>query len=96
MPVESDSRERPAPFEPPTQKAKMNEEHEMTKEEAIVALARLANATADAETLRALLLGCKALARDGIHRRRVHASQIRRRAEARKAADAAAKQEAAT
>lgn len=62
----------------------MNEEHEMTKEEAIVALARLANATADSGTLRALLLGCKALARDGIHKRRNKAARA-----------AAAKQEAA-
>lgn len=63
-------------------------EHEMTKEEAVVRLGALAHGTADAETLRALLLGCKALARAGIHKRRNKA--------ARAARAAAAKQESAT
>lgn len=59
----------------------MNEEHNMTKEEAIVQLFALAHTAEDPATLRTLLLGCKALARAGIHKRRNHASRIRRKVE---------------
>lgn len=52
--------------------------HVMTKEEAIVRLCALAFAVEDTDTLRALLLGCKALARAGIHKRRVNASRVAR------------------
>lgn len=52
--------------------------HVMTKEEAIVRLCGMAHTVEDPDTLRALLLGCKALARDGIHKRRVKASRIAR------------------
>ena len=52
--------------------------HMMTKEEAIVRLCALAFAAEDTDTLRALLLGCKALARAGVHKRRNHASRIAR------------------
>ena len=52
--------------------------HMMTKEEAIVRLCALAFAAEDTDTLRALLLGCKALARAGVHKRRNHASRVAR------------------
>lgn len=52
--------------------------HVMTKGEAIVRLCALAFAVEDTDTLRALLLGCKALARAGIQKRRNHASRIAR------------------
>lgn len=51
---------------------------EMTKEEAIVALCRAAKGTDDPSLLRAICLGCKALARDGIHKRRNKASRAAR------------------
>lgn len=44
----------------------------MTKKEAIVALCGMAQ-TADETQLRAIALGCKALARDAIHKARVKA-----------------------
>ena len=52
--------------------------HEMTKEEAIVALCRAAKGTDDPSLLRAICLGCKALAREGIHKRRNRASRSAR------------------
>lgn len=55
---------------------------EMTKEEAIVALCRAAKGTDDPSLLRAICLGCKALAREGIHKRRNKASRAARGKEA--------------
>ena len=52
-------------------------DHLMTKEEAIVALCNMAQ-TADENQLRAIALAAKALARAGIHKRRVHASRVAR------------------
>ena len=54
----------------------------MTKEEAAVRLCGLAAGTDDPATLRALLLGCKALCREGIHKRRNKASRAARGKEA--------------
>ena len=54
----------------------------MTKEEAIVALCRAARGTDDPATLRALLLGCKALCREGLHKRRNKAARAARGKEA--------------
>lgn len=51
---------------------------EMTKEEAAVRLCGLAAGTDDPATLRALLLGCKALCREGVHKRRNKASRAAR------------------
>lgn len=56
----------------------------MTKEEAAVRLCGLAAWTDDPATLRALLLGCKALCREGIHKRRNRAA-LAARTEARHA-----------
>ena len=50
----------------------------MTKEEAAVRLCGLAAGTDDPATLRALLLGCKALCREGLHKRRNNASRAAR------------------
>lgn len=50
----------------------------MTKEEAAVRLCGLAAGTDDPATLRALLLGCKALCREGLHKRRNKASRAAR------------------
>lgn len=50
----------------------------MTKEEAIVALCRAAKGSDDPSLLRAICLGCKALARDGIHKRRNRAARSAR------------------
>ena len=50
----------------------------MTKEEAAVRLCGLAAGTDDPATLRALLLGCKALCREGLHKRRNKASRSAR------------------
>ena len=47
-------------------------------EEAIVALCRAAKGTDDPSLLRAICLGCKALARDGIHKRRNRAARSAR------------------
>ena len=54
----------------------------MPKEEAAVRLCGLARGTDDPATLRALLLGCKALAREGIHKRRNRAARSARGKEA--------------
>ena len=54
----------------------------MTKEEAAVRLCGLAAGTDDPATLRALLLGCKALCREGLHKRRNKASRAARGKEA--------------
>ena len=51
----------------------------MTKEEAAVRLCGLAAGTDDPATLRALLLGCKALCREGLHKRRTHAARDARK-----------------
>ena len=50
----------------------------MSKEESIVALCRLAQGTDDAESLRAIVVAIKALARAGIHKRRNRASRSAR------------------
>lgn len=54
----------------------------MTKEEAAVRLCGLAAGTDDPATLRALLLGCKALCREGLHKRRNKVSRAARGKEA--------------
>lgn len=51
----------------------------MTKEEAAVRLCGLAAGTDDPATLRALLLGCKALCREGLHKRRNKAARAARK-----------------
>ena len=58
----------------------------MTKEEAIVELGKLAQTTDEPAALRALLVACKALARDGIHKRRNRAARASRAAQAKEAA----------
>lgn len=50
----------------------------MTKEEAIVRLCAAAQKTADTDFLRAVVIAAKCLARDGIHKRRVHKSRSAR------------------
>ena len=50
----------------------------MTKEEAAVRLCGLAAGTDAPATLRALLLGCKALCREGLHKRRNKAAHAAR------------------
>ena len=50
----------------------------MTKEEAAVRLCGLAAGTGDPATLRALLLGCKALCREGLLKRRNKAARAAR------------------
>ena len=57
----------------------------MTKEEAIVELGKLAQTTDEPTALRALLVACKALARDGIHKRRNRAARASRAAQAKEA-----------
>ena len=71
-----------APAEPAAGPETSAPPHEMTKEEAIVALCRAAKGTDDPSLLRAICLGCKALARDGIHKRRNKASRAARGKEA--------------
>ena len=59
----------------------MSEEVRMTKKEAVIALCGMAQ-VADEAQLRAIALGCKALARDAIHKARNKAAQKKRGAEA--------------
>lgn len=66
-----------APAEPAAE-AETSTPPAMTKEEAIVALCRAAKGTDDPSLLRAICLGCKALAREGIHKRRNRASRSAR------------------
>lgn len=71
-----------APAEPAAEAETSTPRRPMTKEEAIVELGKLAQTTDDPATLRALLVACKALARDGIHKRRNKASRSARGKEA--------------
>lgn len=71
-----------APAEPAAGPETSAPPREMTKEEAIVALCRVAKGTDDPSLLRAICLGCKALARDGIHKRRNRAARSARGKEA--------------
>ena len=71
-----------APAEPAAEAETSTPPREMTKEEAIVALCRAARGTDDPSLLRAICLGCKALAREGIHKRRNRASRSARGKEA--------------
>ena len=71
-----------APAEPAAEAETSAPPREMTKEEAIVALCRAAKGTDDPSLLRAICLGCKALARDGIHKCRNKASRAARGKEA--------------
>ena len=67
-----------APAEPAAGSETSNPPPPQTKEEAAVRLCGLAAGTDDPATLRALLLGCKALCREGIHKRRNKASRAAR------------------
>ena len=71
-----------APAEPAAGPETSTPPRAMTKEEAIVALCRAAKGTDDPSLLRAICLGCKALAREGIHKRRNKASRAARGKEA--------------
>lgn len=67
-----------APAEPAAGSETSTPPREMTKEEAAVRLCGLAAGTDDPATLRALLLGCKALCREGVHKRRNRAARSAR------------------
>lgn len=67
-----------APAEPAAGPETSTPPRAMTKEEAAVRLCGLAAGTDDPATLRALLLGCKALCREGLHKRRNKASRAAR------------------
>ena len=71
-----------APAEPAAGPETSTPPRAMTKEEAAVRLCGLAAGTDDPATLRALLLGCKALCREGVHKRRNKASRAARGKEA--------------
>ena len=67
-----------APAEPAAEAETSTPPRAMTKEEAAVRLCGLAAGTDDPATLRALLLGCKALCREGVHKRRNRAARSAR------------------